>query len=205
MQILPNKPQLCDQRSSCTGRNCRCCPRVCVADCWPEVSVHLTETSQLRCQKKKRETCTDFAGSEIPLLRKVTPSRFGKALNTVLSYGSPSNCTTCTVIVMWLHTIIMEVWNDVLKGAIFRTASPVTLHTAHRQPVAHLATTQNNTHTALRCGAVNRLHESKRLSAADHTFYWTVLSTVHAYTSRLLQCQNYSIFTPRSIQPSAWP
>jgi hypothetical protein len=130
MQIFANKSQLCYQRSSCTGRNCRCGSRVWTADCWPEVSVHPTETSRRPCQKKKCWSCTNLAVSELPLLGKVTPSRFEKALNIVLLYGSPSNCTTCTVIVMWLHTIIMEVWNDVLKGANFRPAGQVTLHTA---------------------------------------------------------------------------
>ena len=115
MQMFPNKPQHFYQRSSSAGRNCRCGSRVCTADCWPEVSVHPTETCRLPCQENKCETCTNFAGSEPPLLRKVSPSRFGKALNTVFSYGSPSNCTTCTVIVMWPHTIIMAVWKALIS------------------------------------------------------------------------------------------
>jgi len=143
MQIFPNKSQLCYQRSSCTVRNCRCGSPVWTADCWPEVSVHPTETSRLPCQKKKWETCTNFAGSEPPILRKV--SRFVKALNIVLSYVSPSNFATCTGIVMWQHTIITEVWNYVLKGANFRTAGRVTTRTA-RHVAVHAVSHHSDQH-----------------------------------------------------------
>jgi hypothetical protein len=71
------------------------------------ISVHPTEICRLRCQKNKCETCTNFAGSEPPLLRKVTPPRFEKALNIVLSHGCPSNRTTCTVIVIIIIIIII--------------------------------------------------------------------------------------------------
>jgi len=198
MQIFPNKSQLCYQRSSYTFRNCRCGSHVWTADCWPEVSVHPTETSRLRCQKKKWETCTNLAGSEPPLLRKVIPSSLEKAFNIALSYGSPSNCATCTVIVMWQHTTIMEVWNDVLKGANFRTSGRVTMRTA-RHVAVHAGSHHSDQHPhslqVWGCQSIGR----KQATVSCWSYISldsAVLSTVHAHTARLLHCQNYSIFSP---------
>jgi len=75
-----------------------------------------------------------------------------------------------------------------------------------RQPVAHLAPLRP---TPTQPSGVGLSIDWTKVSDCQlliiHSTGRCRALSMHRDTSRLLHCQNYSIFTPLSTQPSAWP